>query len=295
MLEGLSEIPSRQPSLAAGHAPSISLTAQVALATRLVERALLCLIGILAVGSAWSASAASDAPTQLRIVWSFDHDGIARLCQEQGPAVIYFKCDIAREVTSILKRELSGEERLIAQFPGSPDERSLSCSEDGRTIAALDTQREKLFLMQGANTALYRIPRYWAFSNVGIYSLLAPDGRSITLPEAPTLVAGVDLLRDMRILPNDSHSIFFVESHVYVDREDGIHTYLFVGGEWKEQGQRFKRPGGFRCQRDHQMRRSRRGFADRCRLVSCDGSRRDVAQPTRLARSDRRQAVVSTV
>jgi hypothetical protein len=183
---------------------------------------------------AQAASPAPNAPIPLRVVWSFAHDGLVRFCYDQSPAVIYFEYDRTRKVTSIRKKELNGDERVIAEFPGTRDEISLSCSQDGQTIAATgDAEQKSIFLMHGASTALYTVP-VWVLANVGDYSLLAPDGKTIRLPKGVTRVAGTDLLRDMKVFPEVEDAVFLMDDYAYVDGESSVHKYGYVEGDWKQ-------------------------------------------------------------
>jgi hypothetical protein len=142
-------------------------------ATRLLRFSPACLAAVVVAALSWNSSVASDVPISLRLVWGFSHAGIARFCYDKTPAVIYPKYDVVRKMTSILKRELDGQERVVGEFPGSPDPRSLSCSQDGQTIVALGgDHRESLFIAKGTQTSVYLIPHFWVFSNVGLYSLI---------------------------------------------------------------------------------------------------------------------------
>lgn len=212
---------------------------------KLLDRALACLVGIIMIGLLSNASIAGDAPIGLSIVWSASLPGIPRLCYDKTPAVIYTKYDLARKTTSIVKRELNGDEHIVGEFPGSPDVRSLSCSQDGQVIAALDVEGSTLFLMRGTETALYRLSHDWLFSNAGRYSFLAPDGGGITLPERPSLISGPDLLHDIKIFPDKRSTVFFMDGYLYLDDETGIHKFPAIDGGWAEQGRQFKRPAGF--------------------------------------------------
>jgi len=64
--------------------------------------------------------------------------------------------------------------------------------------------------------------------------LLAPDGRSIALPEMPSLVTGPDLLKEMNILPRTVQGVFFVGNYAYLDADDAIYELGFEKGEWKK-------------------------------------------------------------
>jgi hypothetical protein len=239
------------------------------------------LAGLVVVALSSSASVANDVPIGLSTVWGFDHQGIARFCYDKTPAVIYPKYDVARKVTSILKRELNGEEHVVGEFPGSPDPRSLSCSQDGQTIVALGDGRQKsLFLSQGTRTSIYLFPGDWLFSNVGLYSLISPDGGSITLPEMPTLVAGPDLLKQMKVFPYAGHVIFFMEGYAYSDEGDKIYKYGYANGEWKVQ-QENKRPRNFGLSEV-----ARCGDHDVATLVGVDSSRFAVLGEAPVSKQD---------
>ena len=214
-------------------------------ACNLLDRGLVCLAGLVAIGSLSDASIAGDTPIGLTVVWSTSLPTIPRLCYDKTPAVIYLRYDIARKTTSILKRELNGDEQVVGEIPGAPNERSLSCSQDGRTIAALGGDSSTLFLRRGTDTALYRLRRYWAYSNAGRYSFLAPDGNSITLPEKPELVSGPDLLHDIRIFPYKRNTVFFVDDYLYEDDHTAILKFPAVDGGWADHGPQFKRPAAF--------------------------------------------------
>jgi hypothetical protein len=214
-------------------------------ARKLLYRAFVCLVGIVAIGLLSNVAIATDEPIGLKIVWSAALPGIPRLCYDKTPAVLFMKYDVTRKSTSVFTRKLNRDEHLLGEFPGSPDMRSLSCSQDGRTIAALGGERSTLFLRRGTETALYRISGYWPFSNAGRYSFLAQDGNSITLPERPDLVSGPDLLHDMTIFPDKLSTVFFMDGYLYLDDKAGIHKLPAVDGGWAEHGQQFKKPGSF--------------------------------------------------
>ncbi len=185
---------------------------------------------------------AKEAPATLSVVWSFPHQGVARFCYDRELAVAYFRYDIARKTTSIIKKEINGNESVIAEFPENPDEPSLSCSDDGQTIAALNGTLDgaTLFLSKGQNSALYKFSDFYPTSFPGINSLLSQDGKSIALPELPQLVAGEDLLKRMRvfIFPKHMRDDFFVGDNLYIEAELSIKSLQFVGNEWKKQSER---------------------------------------------------------
>lgn len=215
-----------------------------------LHRVLACLACLMSILAPRSASAANDAPTDLEAVWSFKNKDFAYPCYDQAFAIIYFKYDAVRRVSSIWKRELNGEEHMLAEFPGVRDGTSLSCSRDGQIIAAIadadiNSSDKVLFLIRGKDTALYKFSHYWPFSRQGTYSLLAPDGKAIALPETPSLIRGSDLLQDMKIFPERQGAVFFMDDYVYLDEDNGARKYLAVDGGWKEQGQLIKYPRNF--------------------------------------------------
>ena len=72
-----------------------------------------CFTGIAMVGLVSNVSMAAETPLALSIVWSASLPGVPRLCYDKTPAVIYMKYDVARKTTSIMKRELNGDEHLL--------------------------------------------------------------------------------------------------------------------------------------------------------------------------------------
>ncbi|WP_315756140.1 MULTISPECIES: hypothetical protein [unclassified Bradyrhizobium] len=153
--------------------------------------------------------------------------------------------DPARKTTSIFKSTLRGEEKLLAEVPGNADVRSLSCSQDGRTIVAYDSDPPMLFLLRDSQLATYRLSGYRPFARAGLYSFLSPDGQSIKLPEKPVLVSGPDLMADISVFPDEQHSVFFMEGHVYVDDAIGIQKYVPADGGWTKAGHEIKLPKDF--------------------------------------------------
>jgi hypothetical protein len=191
------------------------------------------------------AAAATSAQPSLQTVWSFDHQGVARFCYDQIPAVIYFKYDAAATKTSIVRKELDGGEHSIGEIPGTPNEVSLSCSDDGTTVAGLDGDRRVLFLLRGTGMSLYRLSRYWPYGFGGMYSLLAPDGKSITLPELPELTHGTDLLKEISVfVVQEDNNRFFQSSGAYLDEDHQIKKYGYIDNTWKEIGT-FRKPDNF--------------------------------------------------
>jgi hypothetical protein len=198
------------------------------------------LVGVAMAAFSCHVSAADKTPTRLNIIWSFPHPGVVRFCYDKTPAVIYLTYDVTRKRTSILKRELDGAEEVLGDFPGAPDERSLSCSQDGQTIVARgilpeDGQKASLFISIGGRKSLYLFRKFWPFSEPSLYSLISPDGKSITLPEIPNLAEGPDLLKEMRIFPSEVANVHFMDGYVYRDGKNSISKFGYADGEWKKQ------------------------------------------------------------
>ncbi|WP_316180222.1 hypothetical protein [Bradyrhizobium sp. SZCCHNS30591] len=204
-------------------------------------------VGILSVLDSLSSDAVAQqvASTKLSLVWSSSLPGIPQFCSGAEPAVVYMEYDPARKTTSIFKSTLRGEEKLLAEVPGNADVRSLSCSQDGRTIVAYDSDPPMLFLLRDSQLATYRLSGYRPFARAGLYSFLSPDGQSIKLPEKPVLVSGPDLMADISVFPDERHTVFFMEGHVYVDDAIGIQKYVPADGGWTKAGHEIKLPKDF--------------------------------------------------
>ncbi|WP_456774392.1 hypothetical protein [Bradyrhizobium sp. USDA 4369] len=105
------------------------------------------------------ALATASAQTGLRLLWSSDLPGIPQFCYDSEPAIIYMEYDAQRKTTSIFKGYLNGEEHLLATVSGNADVRSLSCSQDGRTVVAYDSFQQMLFVLRDTKLATYRLLR----------------------------------------------------------------------------------------------------------------------------------------
>jgi hypothetical protein len=104
-------------------------------------------------------------------------------------------------------------------------------------VALGGDERKSLFIAKGMQSSVYQMPHFWAFSNVGLYSLISPDGRNITLPELPVLVSGPDLLKEMIVFPDAGRVVFFMEGYAYSDADGATNKYTYVDGIWKVQQQ----------------------------------------------------------
>jgi hypothetical protein len=120
----------------------------------LVRAAMFCYALPASIQDAAGQAHAADAPLRLRTVWGMPNHGIVRFCYrpEERPAVIYFRYYPEDKRTAIVKRDVSADEQVLAEFPGRGNERSLSCSDDGETIAAFDNDERVLLIRRGADT-----------------------------------------------------------------------------------------------------------------------------------------------
>lgn len=184
-------------------------------------------------------------PPVVKTIWAIDHQGTVRFCYGREVSVIYFAYDQATAKTSIVRKAFDGRVESVGEFPGSPNERSLSCSDDGETIVAIDGERTLLYLSRGGRHSLYKLSGYWAYGFIGVHSLLSPDGNSIILPEVPRLTSGDDLLAKMRIfLIKDGRDRFFVQSEVFSDEGEAIVRYAYLEHDWKKIAS-IRKPAGF--------------------------------------------------
>ncbi|KRQ17117.1 hypothetical protein AOQ71_02650 [Bradyrhizobium manausense] len=189
-------------------------------------------------------SVAANGLLSARIVASFDFRGKVRFCYDHDPAIIHFEYDKEKNLTDIRSRSINGDVRTIFQFTGTGDERSLSCSQDGSTIAALDGDRQRLFVLRDAQASIYRFGVPLVYSVIGKYSLLSPDGSTIGVPGVPVHVSGPDVLSRMRLFPPDkSKDVFFEDGEAYVDEAGSIDVYSYSDG-WKKK-RSMRKPGEY--------------------------------------------------
>jgi hypothetical protein len=197
------------------------------------------LVAALAVDHAVSAQPVILPAT---IVLTFDFQGKVRFCYDQQPEFIYFhKTGSGR--TAVESRSIDGRTRTIFDFPGLGDERSLSCSMDGSTVAALNTTKDRLYIFKASQLSVYKFDRGLLYSVSGEYSLLSPDGAAISVPGNPIHVSGPDVLRQMRFLMTKRNA-FFENGNAYLDEDRSIDLYQYGDDGWKKQ-RSIAKPAGF--------------------------------------------------
>lgn len=172
-----------------------------------------------------------------QIVWSLDHEGLGRFCYDSNPAVIYFKYDVPTKTTSIRSASLDGTEKIVATFPGAPDERSLSCSDDGQTIAALNADKTQLYIIKSGIVSTYTFYQPLLYSVAGLYSVLGGNGNILSVPGKPEHGAGPDFLKQLDFFKStDTERTFIVNNDIYVVGEKRIFVYNRIGQSWVKHG-----------------------------------------------------------
>jgi hypothetical protein len=196
-----------------------------------------------AVTASGHSAAAADRKLSASIVSAFDVQGKVRFCYDRVPELVYFQYDKERDVSLVEARSIDGHVRTIFQFPHSGDQRSLSCSTDGSTIAALDGSQSHLYIFKASQLSVYKFDNDLLYSVAGKYSLLSADGSMISVPGDPKYVSGPDVLMQMRFLRTERDEDAFFESGIaYVEKDRLIDLYQYSDG-WKKQRSITKPPG----------------------------------------------------
>lgn len=185
-------------------------------------------------GSSAPASVQS-MPTSVEI--TFELNAKVRFCYDKDPEIIYFRHDASSNRTIVEARSLDNRTRALFDFPGLANPRSLSCSIDGSTIAALSGDNGHLYIFQSSQLSAYEIQRPTLDNVKGFYSLLSPDGKMIGLYGDPVHRSGADAIANMKVFKvARGDSVFFDEDAAYVDEEHEIARYQYLDGGWGRQG-----------------------------------------------------------
>ena len=208
------------------------------LAQLLLEKAaraatLVCLIAALTMAGPSAATEARKLPARVAAAFDLDHIiGNVRFCYDRAPEIIYFRYDRESDRTSVEARSIGSVARTVFEFPGMADPRSLSCSADGSTIAALSRPQDHLYIFQASQLSSYKIVHWQSYSVAGEYSLLSPDGSMISALDEPTLVSGPDALAHMRFLKAQlDERVFFEGAYAYIDEDNRtIDIYRYTDG-----------------------------------------------------------------
>lgn len=165
-----------------------------------------------------------------------------RFCYDRIPEIIYFENSSSHG--QVVSRSLDNKIRTVFEIPSPGDQRSLSCSTDGTTIAALDSHQDHLYIFNSYQLSVYKFEHSLLYSVTGEYSLLSPDGSMISVPGDPIHVSGPDILRKMRFLRAESNArVFFESGNAYIDEDRVIHLYHYIDN-WKKQ-RSITKPSGF--------------------------------------------------
>jgi hypothetical protein len=200
---------------------------------RFADLAISSLILAFIVGSISHAAPEASGRREAKIVWSLDHQGLGKFCYDRNHEIIYFKYDQSTNTTSIRSATLDGNERVIARFTGPPDERSLSCSDDGATIAAFNADQTALYIVRSGRLSAYSFDRPLLYSVHGLHSLLGGNGNIIALPSMPHHFFGPDIIGDFTLfLHKYTEESYIVNNTVYVSDENRIFAYDLIDQIW---------------------------------------------------------------
>lgn len=203
------------------------------------------LVLLLAVDTTFGPSAAAEVrKLPARVAAAFDFDGNIRFCYDRAPEIIYFRYDTPNDRTLVEARSIDGVARTVFEFPGVGDQRSLSCSVDGSTIAALSVPQDHLYIFKASQLSAYKIVHWRPYSVGGEFSLLSPDGSVISALDEPTLISGPDALAQMQFLKVQiSQRVFFDGGYAYIDEDRTIDIYRYTDG-WNRL-RSITKPAGF--------------------------------------------------
>jgi hypothetical protein len=179
-----------------------------------------------------------DAAESVKLFKQFDlGKGDAVLCYDKDPAFVF--ASTSSSTTSSIKLILfDGRQEEIVSINGGILPDSLSCSDDGRTIAFVrekgSSQDFGLFIIKDGAISEYNF-KNWAdeYPIEGTRSLLSEDGRGIALPGSPSHVSGPDIIRQMHLFVYENGKPFFVNDALLFDRGTTLESLSFDGSMWK--------------------------------------------------------------
>lgn len=156
------------------------------------------------------------------------------VCYSDLPALIFVRP--SKDISTIVLMRLDGTEQELLRIDGILAASSLSCSDDGLTIAVLRENPPRsvdLFLFRSGRLSQYRLDR-WPISPIrGKASLLSADAQSIALPARPILVSGPDVVAEMNLFVYADGNVFFVGSKLLHDRNATIEMFAKASAGWQ--------------------------------------------------------------
>jgi hypothetical protein len=187
----------------------------------------------LTVGGISRAAPEASGRREAKIVWRLDHQGLAKFCYDRNPEIIYFWYDQSANTTSIRSSSLDGNEKVVARFTGPPDQRSLSCSDDGATIAAFNADKTAFYIVRSGRLSAYSFDRPLLYSVAGLHSILGGNGKIIALPSMPHHFYGPDIINDFTLfVQKDAEQAYIVNNTVYANDGNRKFAYDLIDQIW---------------------------------------------------------------
>ena len=185
-----------------------------------------------------SLGVAANATESVRLFKQFDlGNGDVVLCYDKDPAFVFAPTD-SHTTSSIKLVSFDGAQKEILKVAGGVLPDSLSCSDDGKTIAFVRkneaSQDYGLFIIKEGVVSEYRLS-FWAdeYPIEGTRSLLSEDGHGIALPGNPSHVGGPDVIGDMSLFVYENGKPFFVNNGMLFDHGKALESLSFDGKAWQ--------------------------------------------------------------
>lgn len=169
-------------------------------------------------------------------------------CYTDNPSFIFALGNLDG-INSIRFVPFDGPPTDLFGFSGKIVSPTLSCSDDGKTIAfvrkgAGNTDYDLIIIKSGV-PSLYRLGHWTTFFPiVGTTSLLSEDGDAIALPANPEHISGPDIIRSMRLFVYDGKA-FFSNGSIIHDSGMAIEQLSFEDGQWARHAVIDKNPSLF--------------------------------------------------
>jgi len=189
------------------------------------------------IGTSAAQRSALNAMGNANLLKAFElGTGDAVFCYDVRPAFVFALTGVDGP-HGILLVPFDGEATEIFNISGKILAGTLSCSDDGQTIAFVrengETDGFDLFIVKSGIASQYHLSAWSsAFPIEGTTSLLSEDGAGIALPAKPIHVAGPDVIQKMHSFIYDGKPYFSNGSLIY-DHGRFIQGFSFTGDFWK--------------------------------------------------------------
>jgi hypothetical protein len=140
------------------------------------------------------------------------------LCDRGNIKLVYKTKNVVRSI------DINNREKTLFETPEYIEDTTLTCSNDGSLISAIDQNEDHLYIYNGS-LSVYQLEPHMHLDELdrisGIRAVMSADGSVFLLPSMPRLVAGEDILKKKKIIISKWQTLGWINQQPYTHDRAG--------------------------------------------------------------------------